>query len=175
MKRIALSVLCILACAPAKAETVWVTKPFEGGHCKDVASGDVDKGEDYIVRRCDAFPGVPMWSLYQEGVRLSVGFGHKPHTALRYAQATRGGWPVTWGGEKKAGKLIPKIAIARFTFEGEEPPAQHLMVFRLLENGMSCVVADVAPGPQQNEKARALALASIAKWTCQGEAEPLKF
>jgi hypothetical protein len=42
-----LIVIALLAFSgPAFAKPVWVTQDFQGGKCVDVASGDVDKGED---------------------------------------------------------------------------------------------------------------------------------
>jgi hypothetical protein len=152
-----------------RAEVRWVTQDFQGGACKDLETGDVDRGEDYIVRQCRSFPGVSTFILYNEGVRLSVGFGRKPHTSLKYADANRGDWPVDWGGEKKNGKFVPQVAVARFTFPADEPRVPYLLVFRLLDNGMSCIVG----GAKKNDEARKIAIAAMKKWTCQSEPEPL--
>jgi hypothetical protein len=153
----------------AHAETRWIVQKFQHGICKDVKTGKVDEGEDFIIRRCATFPDVSTWVHYQEGTRMHVGFGKAPHTALSGADATRSNWPVVWGGEKQGKKFTPQVAIARFTFAGEEPRTEHLMVFRLLANGTSCVVGDV----RKNQEAQDLATAAMKTWTCLYEPTPL--
>jgi hypothetical protein len=156
---------------PADAKPVWITQDFQAGKCVELASGDVDKGQDYIVRKCLSFPSASTWVQYNEGVRLSVGFGRLPHLALNYMDASRGDWPVVWGGEKIKGKFVPKVVIARFKNLTDTPSAGHLFIFRLLDNGMSCIVGNVL----SNEKARSVATAAMTKWTCQGEATVLTY
>jgi hypothetical protein len=155
----------------AEAKPVWITQNFQAGKCVELASGDVDKGEDYIKRKCLSFPGASTWIEYHEGVRVSVGFGRLPHLALSNMDASRGNWPIVWGGEKIKGKFVPKVVIARFAYQTEPPIVGRLFIFRLLENGMSCVVGEVS----SNEKARSIATAAMAKWTCQSEAQVLKY
>ena len=161
----------ILLATSSEAKPVWITQDFQAGKCVELASGDVDKGEDYIKRRCLSFPGASTWIEYHEGVRLSVGFGRLPHLTLNNMDASRGNWPVVWGGENNKGKFVPKVVIARFAYQTEPPLIGRLFVFRLLDNGMSCVIAEVA----SNEKARNIALAAMTKWTCQSEAQILKY
>ena len=160
-----------LLASSVQAKPVWITQDFQSGKCVELASGDVDKGEDYIKRRCLSFPGASTWTEYHEGVRLSVGFGRLPHLALSNMDASRGNWPIVWGGEKNKGKFVPKVVIARFAYQTEPPVVGRLFVFRLLDNGMSCVIAEVA----SNEKARSIALAAMTKWTCQSEAQILNY
>lgn len=171
LKKFLISALCLSAMAcSAYANPTWITQEFQGGVCKDIETGDVDKGDDYIIRQCKSFPGVSTWIAYQEGVRMFVGFGKKTNTSLAGVEAIRGEWPIQWGGEKKNGKFAPQVAIGRFTISGEEPPVQHLYVFRLLSNGMSCIVGDVTT----NEKAKAIATAAMKKWTCAYDATPIE-
>jgi hypothetical protein len=158
---------------PAFAKPVWITQEFQAGKCKELSSGNVDAGEDYIIRQCQSFPGVSTWIHYQESVRLSVGFGRKPNTAFAGADASRGDWPLMWGGEKRGGKFVPKVVIGRFAVAGEEPSIKRLVVFRLLDNDMSCVVAEVDPSPAQSDKAKSIA--TMKKWKCIYESEPLKY
>ena len=160
-----------LLAASAEAKPVWITQDFQAGKCVELASGDVDKGEDYIVRKCLSFPGASTWVEYHEGVRVFVGFGRLPHLSLNNMDASRGKWPVVWGGEKIKGKFVPKVVIARFRYLTETPSAGQLFVFRLLDNGLSCIIGEV----QSNEKARSIATATMTKWTCQSEAQVLKY
>jgi hypothetical protein len=171
MKQIlATAILFFSIFATAQAEPVWVTQGFESGTCKELATGNVDEGQDYIVRQCQSFPKVSTYTFYQEGTRLSIGFGTKPNTAFGSVDATRGKWPVVWGGEKRGKNFTPLVAIARFTIAGEESKTEHLLVFRLLDNGMSCVVGDV----RKNQEANAVASAAMKKWKCVLEPTPIE-
>ncbi len=154
---------------PLRAETRWAVQKFQQGDCRDVKSGNVDQGEDYIFRKCATFADTSTWVLYQEGTRMNVGFGKAPHTSLSGADAERSNWPFVWGGEKKGNDFSPLVVIARFTLAGEEPKTEHLIVFRLLPNGMSCVVGDV----RKNKEAQDLATAAMKQWTCLSEPTPL--
>lgn len=167
---LSLSFVFLLAVSAA-AKPVWITQDFQAGKCVELGSGDVDKGEDYIVRKCLSFPGASTWVQYNEGVRLSVGFGRLPHLALSNMDTSRGNWPIVWGGETIKGKFVPKVVIARFAYQTEPPIVGKLFVFRLLDNGMSCIVGEVT----SNEKAKSIATAAMTKWTCQGESEVLKY
>jgi hypothetical protein len=153
----------------AQAKPIWITQDFQSGKCVELASGDVDKGEDYIKRKCLSFPNASTWIEYHEGVRVSVGFGRLPHLTLNNMDASRGNWPIVWGGEKIKGKFVPKVVIARFAYQTEPPIVGHLFVFRLLDNGMSCIVGDVL----NNEKAKSIATVAMTKWKCMGEAQVL--
>ena len=172
MFRVLLSLsFTFLLAAFAEAKPVWITQDFQAGKCVELASGDVDKGEDYIKRRCFSFPGASTWIEFHEGVRVSVGFGRLPHLALSNMDAARGNWPIVWGGEKNKGKFVPKVVIARFAYQTEPPIVGRLFIFRLLDSGLSCIVGEVS----SNEKARRIATAAMAKWTCQSEAQVLKY
>ena len=160
-----------LLATAAEAKPVWITQNFQAGKCVELASGDVDQGEDYIKRRCFSFPVASTWIEYHEGVRLSVGFGRLPHVTLNNMDASRGNWPIVWGGEKIKGKFVPKVVIARFAYQTEPPIVGRLFVFRLLDSGLSCIVGEVS----SNEEARSIATAAMTKWTCQGEAQVLKY
>jgi hypothetical protein len=155
----------------AEAKPIWITQDFQAGKCVELASGNVDKGEDYIVRKCLSFPGASTWIEYVEGVRVYVGFGRLPHLTLKNVEAERGKWPVVWGGEQIRGKFVPKVVIARFKYSFDDPGGGKLFVFRLLDNGLSCIVGEVVT----NEEAKNIATAAMTKWICKIEAEVLKY
>ncbi len=167
LKFIAISL--VLLSSQAFAETQWKTQKFST-NCKQVDAGNPDDGDegDWIIYRCKAAGFTAMWKVYQEGVRMSIGFGNKPHTAFT-TLTTRGDWPIVWGGEKKGGKFVPDIAIARFNFGAEAPLASSLAILKILPDGTSCVVGTVDGGTSDNEKAKALAIAARKKWTCQSK------
>jgi hypothetical protein len=174
-KAILALVLAAMFTAAAEAKPVWITQDFQDGKCKDFDIRDVDASEDFIFRQCQSFPRASTWIRYEEGVRLYVGFGRKPNIAFSGADADRGDWPLVWGGERRGGKFAPTVVIGRFAVHGEEPRVNRLIVFRLLDNGLSCVVAEVDPSPEQNEKAKSLAAAAMKKWTCLNESQPSKY
>ena len=151
----------------------WMLSPLEES-CKDVQSGDVDAGEDFILRRCENLPFATSWLLYQEGTRVSVGFGRVANVALANASTDRfGGSPVQWGITEENGKTKAVVAIVRFSIAGADNLGGDLFVFRLLDNGMSCVVNIVPPVTRQNEKASEIARAAVERWTCLAEPEPI--
>lgn len=157
--------------APARSETIWRTAPY-GEKCRDIESGNADEGQDFIFRRCTGMGATGIWILYQEGRRMSVGFGSQPHHALAGLNTERGdSWPVQWGGEQAGGGFTPRVAIVRFRKLGEETST--LFVFRLLENGASCVVGEAKAGAGQNNKAKAIAGKAMRSWTCLSEPVPV--
>ena len=169
MRAIVVFLLLISASAAGATDVKWSTLPF-GKSCKELKAGDPDKGEDYILKACDSAPEATTFILYNEGTRMSVGFGSKPHAALRYVETERkGNPPIQWGsvdGSKA------DVAIARFRPLGSEKDS--LFVFRLLPDGMSCVVGEVGAVKNQNEAAQKLAVAALKDWKCLGEPELLQ-
>jgi hypothetical protein len=161
--------------SPALADVTWVTVPF-ADHCKQAAASDVDNGEDWIVYKCKGVGEAATWQVFNEGTRMSLGFGKAPHVSINNISTHReSNWPVEWGGEKKKGIFLPSFVIIRVLNGFEENPKSELTVVRLLPTGASCVIGDVPAGQDQNRRAKQIARSSIKKWTCQNEPEPLKF
>jgi hypothetical protein len=157
--------LLMVGCtAEAKEKTVWQTAPF-AEQCREFKSGNVYAGQDFIFRRCEG--AALHWLLYQEGTRLSVGFGTEPHVSLQGLSTERGNWPLQWGGTISKGRFAPLVAIIRFR-KAEETKST-LFVFRLLPNGSSCVVGEVAAGSDQSAKAKQLAERAMTTWQCLTE------
>jgi hypothetical protein len=168
-KRFLISAVCLssMACS-AYANPTWITQEFQGGVCKVIETGG--ENEDWWFGKCKSFPNVSTWSVYTDSVHLHVGFGKLPNTALPMVSAKRGNWPIEWGGERKAGKFVPLVAIGRFAYLGNEPIHTRLFVFRLLANGMSCVVGDFAT----NIEAKSAANAAMKTWQCASQPEPIE-
>lgn len=135
----------------------WRFEPF-ADNCSEVqaASKEPEQG-DFVQHRCQNQSGPPVWLLYQEGVRLSVGIGERAHVSLQYVDASRPDWPIQWGGTMDNGRFGAEFAILRFTMYGDEAKRQSLTVFRLNADGTSCVVDVVQPQSKQNEKAQQMA------------------
>jgi hypothetical protein len=172
LKFIAISML--LLSSQAFAEMQWQTQKFPT-NCKQVDAGNPNDGDegDWILYRCKAAGFPAMWKMFQEGVRMNIGFGTQPNTAIQGIPTTRGDWPIVWGGETKAGKFMADVAFARFNFGSEGNFSESIAIFKIFANGASCVVDSIDAGPKDNEKAKALAIAARKKWTCQSEPQIL--
>lgn len=167
-----LAIALLLACTTSvAAETAWEIKPF-AAECHEAESGNTDDGQDYLFKRCAGIGKTSTWILYQEGTRMSVGFGSNPHVAAEGLETGRdANWPVQWGGMIRKAVFVPAVAIARFIRLGESKDT--LLVFRLLPNGSSCLVGDVPAGPSQSAKAKAIAEKAMTKWKCLSEPVPV--
>ncbi len=114
------------------------------------------------------------WLLYQEGTRVSVGFGRVANVALANASTDRfGGSPVQWGLTEENGKSKAVVAIVRFSIAGADNVGGDLFVFRLLDNGMSCVVGNVPPARRSKREGQRMGRAAVERWTCLAEPEPI--
>jgi hypothetical protein len=145
----------------------WKTEVF-GTDCAETQSSPEDGSErDFVQYKCKSKYGPAMWQLFQEGTRMSVGFGSHPNVSLRYVNAQRGVWPITWGGVEIGGRFEAEFAIARFTFPEEIPQRQVLAIFAILKDGTSCVVRIVEPQSNQNQKAQEIAVSASSKPQCE--------
>jgi hypothetical protein len=127
--------------------------------CLETKSSKEGDGEgDFIEYKCSSQFGPPMWMLIQEGTRYSFGFGkteNTPQTAVADAEGA-----IEWWGQAQKGKFAPATVIKRFEFSdfGEpEKRTKQLVVFRLLRNGKSCVLAVVDSSATENADARKIA------------------
>jgi hypothetical protein len=171
--RITLAVWATMSPAMA-GDLVWKTEAF-GANCKEVPQTAADQGEgDFVEYKCTSMIGPPMWQLFQEGVRQSIGFGRKPHLSMQYANADRGDWPLSWGGDDIDGKFTPLFVFARFTFFGSEPRRETLIVFKLMPDGTSCIVGGIEPVKDQNVIARKMAEDHRALEKCPDEVTMLE-
>lgn len=165
---IACATLAVMSGSSLAAMTSEIT-PF-GQQCRDIADG-AGSGQDFVLKACSDSKRAITYLLYNEGTRLSVGFGQVPHTAVSGLSTERqDSWPIQWIGTGEGDTFQPKAAIVRFVPLGET--ANSLYVFRLLDNGLSCLAGTVGAGKDQNQKAVALAEEAVAKTSC--ESEPTK-
>ena len=133
---------------------IWKQEPFPL-NCAEVKTKDAEG--DFLLKKCATKLGLPMWQIYQEGVRLSVGFGNVMNIPYLAASTSRGNWPLEWGGVMVGKKFVPKVAIARFNFSDGTQENSVLVGYRLLSNGKSCRLEGDAKGNNQNARLRALA------------------
>lgn len=148
----------------AKKEPVkWTTRSDKFLSCLEQNSSKAGDGEgDFIQYKCTSQFGPPMWMLIQEGVRYSFGFGTKQNTPQMAVGDVES--PVEWWGTAQKGKFVPRTVIKRFEFSdfGEpEKRTKQLVVFRLLKNGKSCVLAVVASSQTENSDARKVAFGQV--------------
>lgn len=155
------------ACA---GEVTWKTTPFAEA-CREAETGNSDEGVDELFKTCKGLGSAAVWVLYQDSARMSVGFGKHPHVAVQGLSPERDAkWPVQWGGSSK-GEFKPLVSIVRF--KKLEESKSTLFVFRLLDNGNSCLVGEVAAGAGQSKKAQDIAAKAMKSWTCLVEPVPV--
>lgn len=164
--------MLVLAASTAfAADAKWKTTPLDRS-CKEMETGAADEGQDALFKRCTGEGKASVWILYQEGTRMSVGFGSAPHVAAEGLDPNRSGdWPVEWGGTLHGGAFVPEVVIVRF--RKLEEVKTTLFVFRIVDQRTSCLVAEVPAGPAQNDKAKAIANASLKSWKCLVEPIPV--
>jgi hypothetical protein len=144
--------------APKAADNI-ATRSEKFLGCTEFQSSKSTGSEgDFLEYKCTSQIGPPMWMLIQEATRFSFGFGTKENTPQM--AAGDGDGAIEWWGKIQKGKFVPSAVIKRFTFSdfGEpEKRTQQLVVFRLLRNGKSCVLAVVNSSATENAEARKIA------------------
>lgn len=155
MKALLFAIVGFSCVSPAYAEKlIWKREAFPS-KCVDVTEKNPEG--DYVVYRCTTKFGPPMWQIFQDSVRQSIGFGTVQNIPYLGAVATRGDWPLEWGGVMKGKKFVPKVAIARFQFSPEDPAITALAAYRILANGTSCHIDVDLSGKDANSRVRRLA------------------
>ena len=166
--------LCILAAAvvgavPADAKPSEPTSRYtKAGQCREMASGDVDRGEDWVYVRCAGMGGISVWYVCQDSARCRYGFGRKANLSSgMFGVDGDANWPIEWRGRMVGKRFEPFAVIMRGRWYGsEKEEGSSLTVFRLRPDGMSCVVEDDV---KSNEVARKLADAAESRFTCAEE------
>lgn len=133
--------------------------------CTEVASSI---SPDYMIHRCEGYGGIPIWWRFADSVRLYIGFGETPHDSGPFGTDRDSDWPIEWRGNENIAPfssfaVIIRMRVPRGVYEIEPSPA--LAVFKLREDGTSCLIArDVA----DNERAREIADSAPSR-TCASE------
>ncbi len=173
LKSMVFTVFLLTPTIHTAAEVTWIATPFPG-ECDEIDSTRPGEPGDYILYRCRGIQKIPNWVIFHEGYRQSIGFGKIKHFSVTEADINRKlNWPLVWGGHTISGEFVPEVVMGRFTFPGDEPRHEYLLVVRLLDNGTSCVVGVVGPEKNQNDKAREIAVAAVKKWKCEAEPQLL--
>ena len=134
---------------------IWKQEPFPQ-NCQEQKGAQKSEG-DYLLNKCLTKFGPPMWQIFQESVRQSVGFGTRMNIPYLGASTSRGDWPLEWGGVMKGNKFVPRVAIIRFKFGDDASATTSLVAYKLLPNGKSCRLVDGISGKSENARLRVAA------------------
>lgn len=143
----------------AKEPDKIVTRTEKFLACEEL-KGKAGRGEgDFIAYKCNSQFGPPMWMVIHEAVRYSFGFGKTDNTPQMADGDAEGA--IEWWGTQQKGKFVPRSVIKRVEFSDYGEPEKRfkqLVVFRMLNNGKSCVLAVIASSNTENAEARKIAL-----------------
>lgn len=187
MKRIALAVLPLLAACsdagkageraapptatPPAANTAATTAATETAatpvsrytslkDCVETESG-AGRGEDWAISRC---PGQGEWTLLRdygdarEYLRLGRGTEEPVQVAMGYSGFNTLGETIEWRGTGAGDAFAPSTLILRnFVSEDPEHSERQTALLMVIDLGRRCVIGEVRPGADQNERARAIA------------------
>lgn len=160
--------LCALS-SPAWAEDALSSRYASMSNCTEIGDGDA-LDEDWIAYRCVSFDDIPVWVNYSDSARSHIGFGPRRNLSGPFGLSARDkSWRIEWRGVARDGRFEPFAAILRLRRPEIGLPTDGrglLFVFRLREDGTSCMVAaDLA----SNEVARKAADRSLPAFECLSE------
>jgi hypothetical protein len=119
---------------------------------------EIAQAGDELSLRCPGLAGVPVWAHYDyRPDRLHLGFGRRANITGEFAADRHERWPMEWRGRMQHGRFVPYAVIVRLTRFGAARGETELFVWRLREDGASCLVGEIGRGARQNERARATA------------------
>lgn len=133
--------------------------------CRLWAVGDVSNNasEDWGILRCRGLEGHPVWMGIREGTRMNFGFGKRSSFSGYFETDRDEKWPIEWRGRVVDGRFVPSAAIIRVRARFDDTDASDLVVYRLLNDGTSCIVSAYI---STNAKAREIADAAPTKNDC---------
>jgi len=159
-----LAVAVLSASARVDAKPSFVSQYTNLTSCKEVASGDLDKGQDWVYVRCKGLGNIPVWYTCQDSARCKYGFGSKPNVSGPFGIGREG--IIEWRGVLRRGRLEPIAVVIRLPSADPEATSRNsLMVYRLRANGTSCIVGETS----LNSDARRIADGSADRFQCVGE------
>ncbi len=129
--------------------------------CKLIEEG---QGEDWSISRCRGLGGIGIKINYGDARDdLEIERPGKPPVELKLPYLAGGGFnalgdTAEWRGKGHGAGFVPTALIVRnTTADDPENPAKHTSLLVVVDLAQGCVLAQVQPGPGQNEKARAIA------------------
>lgn len=135
--------------------------------CKVVDDGG---GEDWSVSRCEGLGGFTVVINYGDARDdLELQYPQRQPVALGLPYLAGGGFntlgdTVEWRGSGAGTAFAPTALIVRnSTVQNPERPDRPTALLAVIDLKQECVVAQVRPGPGQNEQARAIADGPVRK------------
>jgi hypothetical protein len=152
---------------------VWKTEA-ELGSPVELLSCDPDKDAecpDFVPYKQTSKFGVNYYLVYHEGVRASIGFGKKDNQAWMGPASALHPGAFDWGGVERGGVFQPLYVIKRFyirDWDDEFVPDNKtvLLVFRLRDDGASCVIDTKGLETNVNAAARDWAQRDLVRPEC---------
>jgi hypothetical protein len=143
----------------AKEPDMWIMRSEKFLGCAEFQASKADGSQgDFLAYKCVSQFGPPMWMVIHDGTRYEFGFG-KTENSPQMADGDAEG-AIEWWGKTQKGKFVPRSVIKRYVFSDHSEPekrTKQLVVFRLLQNGKSCVLSVVDHSQTENDDARKLA------------------
>src|SRR5262245_56531415 len=158
----------LLMPVPAIAKPATFTSKYTKAElCKELASGDVRAGEDWVYFRCEGLGGIPIWYRCSDASHCKYGFGRRANLSGWFGVDGDPNWKIEWRGRFVGKRFEPFAVIKRASWRsaGVRNP---FFVFRLRADGSSCVIGDNA---YSNEEARKIADAASGNYRCVVEPE----
>lgn len=164
----ALTGLLVAALAGSAEPTAGVTSRYARlEQCRDVERAPL--GQDWIYLRCNGINRIPVWYVCTDSARCRYGFGARAHTDGMFGTGTSRSSLSEWRGTIQHGRFRPFAVIIRVTSADPDEKKSYLAVYRLRENGTSCIIGEA----HTNAAARRIADQAVDRYRCVGEPELL--
>jgi hypothetical protein len=95
-----ISVAALVGAMPIDAKPSAPTSRYaKPSQCKDMGSGDINKGEDWVKVRCAGLSGISMWYICMDSNKCRYGFGRKANLSSgMFGVDGDPNWPIEWRG-----------------------------------------------------------------------------
>jgi hypothetical protein len=156
---VAFALLAVTAAsaAPAASPAVSRFQTVNERTCHEIDLGQGEEVGDELGKWCAGLGGRRIWIWYFDAVRVRLGFGRVGNLNGMFDADRNEAWPYEWRGRMVGRRFEPFAVIARVRPAGDQQPATDLVVWRLTNDGMSCIIDRIPPAPNQNQRARASA------------------
>jgi hypothetical protein len=139
-------------------------------HCRvvDHASDNPGPNEnpDFVAYRCLGWSGIRVWLTYSDSNKSFLGFGRRQNQSGAFGLTRGQTWKLEWRGAVDRGAFQPFAVIVRANRPEDLESGSFLVVYRLRDDGTSCIVGDTRAG---NAAARAIADRARQRFACTEE------
>lgn len=159
MAGLAAAVMGMVCLAAASAEAAPGGGPvsrytrLSDSSCTAFGTPPAEESVEIFGERCPGLGQHRVWLLYGEGMYLRVGFGRISNVSGMFNAERPQNWPIEWRGAMRGGRFVPYAVILRLR-QPHQSTGGDLVVFQLIGDGGSCIIARIPPGPRQNSLAR---------------------